>query len=55
MAGIYVLIKNVICSAIEEKRMNIRKTLDKAREDCLRMVNKHFDELEGRITSEVAS
>jgi hypothetical protein len=44
-----------VCQQIEDKRGNVQKALREAREDCLRTVNRHFDELEGRIESEIAN
>lgn len=46
---------NNICHNIEEKRQTVKNTLAKAREDCLNLVNKHFDDLEHRINSEIVN
>ena len=55
MAGKAIFIQNNICHNIEEKRQTVKNTLAKAREDCLNLVNKHFDDLEHRINSEIVN
>lgn len=46
MAGIPSTIQGAVCGKIDEKRKNVRAVLNQAREDCLALVTKHFDELE---------
>lgn len=40
---------------IEDKRLNVTDTIRKARNDCLDLVNRHFDDLEAKITAEIAA
>lgn len=51
MAGTKVVIQGTVCQKIEEKRNNVRVVLAKARDDCVALVHKHFDELEQNIES----
>ena len=44
-----------MCQSIEDKKISVKKTLREAREDCLEAVNRHFDDLESRIESEIAN
>lgn len=55
MAGIYLLSQTKICESIDGKKKTVKKTLYKAREECLELVHRHFDELEGKIDSEIAN
>lgn len=48
-------LQNVIVQKIEDKRVKVQETLRKARNDCLSIVNQHFDDLEAKITAEIAS
>ena len=51
VAGMRVVIQGTVCQKIEEKRNNVRVVLAKARDDCVALVHKHFDELEQNIES----
>lgn len=42
-----------MCQTIADKKREVRATLRRAREDCLALVGRHFDELEGRIDSQI--
>lgn len=55
MAGTHPSIKTSVCHQIEEKKKKVQQTLIKAREECIAAVNRHFDELEQNIESEVSS
>lgn len=50
-----IFIQSNICNDIEGKRQNVRDTVAKAREDSLALVNKHFDDLENKISSEIVN
>jgi hypothetical protein len=47
--------QGAVCGKMEERRQAVRSVLGKAREDCLALVGRHFDELEMKIESEIAS
>lgn len=55
MAGKKYITQSDIVEKIDEKRNKVRDTLRKARNDCIEVVNKHFDDLEAKITSEIVS
>jgi hypothetical protein len=47
--------QGTVCGKIEERRQEVRMVLGRAREDCLALVGRHFDDLEQKIESEIAS
>lgn len=53
MAGIDSLMQGLIKEKIETQATNITLTLAKARKDCLEIVNRHFDDLEAKVSSEI--
>ena len=55
MAGTFSSIQSNICTDIDGKRQNVKETVAKAREDCLSLVNRHFDDLESKISSEIVN
>jgi hypothetical protein len=55
MAGKNLFTKGSICQKIDEKRTKIRVVLSKARDDCIALVHKHFDDLESKIENEIVN
>lgn len=51
----WFLTQGVVCQKIEEKRKNVKVILSKARDDCVALVHKHFDELEFNVDSEISN
>lgn len=40
---------------MQGKTQRVKDTLEKARKDCLEIINKHFDDLETKITTEIGN
>lgn len=55
MVGTLQTMKIKIYESIDEKRTKIKDTLDRARDDCLKLVHKYFNETEAKIDLEIAS
>ena len=53
MASIFNFRQNTVYDKIDQKRRNVKSTLIKARADCIDLVNKHFDDLEANISSQI--